>query len=130
MGTLDNGSARPILLVDDEPGLLDATRKRLEHALPEVELLPYLDPNEALRETEGRTLGLAILDVDMPSMSGLELAEALHARWPDLPVVFLTGTPREDVAEDLAHLRVVAWLQKPVRGQVLLDTVKSHMLAD
>ncbi len=130
METLDRGTPRPILLVDDEPGLLDATRRRLEHALPGVDLLPFLDANEALRETENRLLGLAILDVDMPSMTGLELAEALHARWPELPILFLTGTTRESATEDLERLGVVGWLQKPVRGQVLIDAVRAHVLCD
>ncbi|MBV1862268.1 MAG: response regulator [Nannocystaceae bacterium] len=130
MKTLDSGSPRPILLVDDEPGLLDATRRRLEQALPGVELLAFSDPVEALRETEHRSLGLAILDIDMPSMSGVQLAEALHVRSPDLPVVFLTGTARETVADDLERVGVVAWLQKPVQGKVLIDAVNTHILCD
>lgn len=127
---MDSGSPRPILLVDDEPGLLDATRMRLEHALPTVELLAFVDATEALRETEGRPLGLAILDVDMPSMSGFELADALHARWPDLPVLFLTGTAKENLTEDFERVGAVALFQKPVRGQVLIDAVKAHILCD
>ncbi len=124
---MDGGAPRPILLVDDEPGLLEATRKRLEHALPGVEFLVFLDGREALRETENRSLGLAILDIDMPSMSGFELAEALHARWPELPVLFLTGTTTERLPEDVG---AVAWLQKPVRGRVLIDAVNAHVLRD
>jgi len=128
--TLDTGTARPILLVDDEPGLLDATRTRLEHALPGVELLAFRDATEALRETRDRSLGLAILDVDMPAMSGFELAEALHDRAPDLPVVFLTGTAGERLPEELERVGAVAWLWKPVRGQVLIDAVKANILCD
>lgn len=130
MKSLDSGSPRPILLVDDEPGLLDATRARLEHALPGVELLAFLDATEALRDTQDRSLGVAILDVDMPSMSGLELAEALHDRTPDLPVVFVTGTAAEQLPEELERVGAVAWLRKPVRGQVLIDTVNAHILCD
>ncbi len=128
MKTLDSGSPRPILLVDDEPSLLDATRKRLEHALPEVDFLAFCDANVALQETTGRSLGLAVLDVDMPVMSGFQLADALHARWPDLPVIFLTGSAKEPSAADLERAGAVAWLQKPVRGDVLVDTVRAHML--
>jgi len=127
---LPSGSPRPILLVDDEPSLLDATRKRLEHALPGVEFLSFLDGTEALEETVGQALGLAILDVDMPAMSGFQLAERLHARCPDLPILFLTGTHREDVVDDLARVGAVGWFQKPVRGQVLIDAVRDHILCD
>lgn len=130
MKSWDSGSARPILLVDDEPTLLDATRSRLEHGLPGIELLAFRDANEALRATEGRALGLAILDVDMPPMSGFELAEKLHARSPDLPVLFLTGTAKESDPEELERVGAVAWFRKPVSGQVLIDAVKSHILCD
>ena len=118
------------MLVDDEPGLLDATRRRLELALPGVEILAFLDPNEALQETADRSLGLAVLDIDMPSMSGFQLAETLRARCPALPVLFVTGTPRENVVEDIERVGAVAWLQKPVGGQVLLEAVKAHVLCD
>lgn len=130
METLDSRTPRPILLVDDEPGLLDATRTRLEHALPGVELLAFLDATQALRETQDRQLGIAILDVDMPSMSGFELAEALHARTPELPVLFLTGTAQERLPEELQRVGAIAWLRKPVPGQVLIDTIKAHILRD
>ncbi len=128
MDSLDSASIRPILLVDDERALLDATRRRIEVALPQTKILAFVDGHAALAGTADEPLGLAILDVDMPTMSGLELAEALRARSPDLPILFLTGTAKANMANEYERVGAVAWLRKPVSGRILLDAVAAHAL--
>src|SRR3954447_16785103 len=68
------------------PGL-DATRRALEPAL---------------------RIDLVITDQVMPRMTGLQLADAIKARWPTLPVILATG-----FAETPAHVRDFARLSKP-----------------
>ncbi len=128
MATLDSAALRPIVLVDDEPELLEATRRRLEVALPEVDVYAFTDGRNALEALVGVSPGLAILDVDMPEYSGLELAEALRQRWSNLPVLFLTGTAKADVVPEFERVGAVGWLRKPVSGQVLLDSILEHAL--
>lgn len=128
METLDSASLRPIVLVDDEPDLLEATRRRVEVALPEVEVHAFTDGRKALAALSDVSPGLAILDVDMPEFSGLELAEALRQRWSDLPVLFLTGTAKANVVPEFERVGAVGWLRKPVSGQVLLDSILEHAL--
>jgi FixJ family two-component response regulator len=126
--TLDSASLRPILLVDDEPDLLEATRRRIEVALPEVEVHAFTDGRRALAALAGRSVGLAILDVDMPELSGLQLAERLREQRTDLPILFLTGTAKANMVPEYERVGAVAWLRKPVSGQVLLDTIAAHAL--
>lgn len=128
MNPSDTASIRPILLVDDEPGLLEATRIRIERALPGVPIRSFVDGNIALAETEDLSPGLAILDVDMPAISGLDLAVQLRNRWPDLPVLFLTGTAKENMLSEFERVGAVAWFRKPVSGQTLLDAILEHAL--
>ena len=128
METLDSASLRPIVLVDDEPDLLEATRRRIEVALPQVEVHAFTDGRSALEALTGVSLGLAILDVDMPEISGLQLAERLRDRWADLPVLFLTGTAKANVVPEFERVGAVAWLRKPVSGQVLVETILEHAL--
>ena len=128
MNTSDSAPSWPILLVDDEPLLLEATRQRLEGAFPGTPILTFTDGVNALAATQGKPLGLALLDVDMPRMSGIELAAELRARSPELPIAFLTGTARDKVADEVARVGAVAWLRKPVSGQVLVETVRRHAL--
>jgi len=125
---LDSVPLRPLLLVDDEPLLLEATSQRIHGALPGITILAFTDAADALAATQGESLGLAILDVDMPGMSGLELASRLHARSPELPILFLTGTAKDNLTVEFERVGAIAWLRKPVSGRVLIDTVLEHAL--
>lgn len=118
------------MLVDDEPELLEATRRRIKVALPSVEVHAFSSARNALEALSGVSPGLAILDVDMPELSGLELAEALRERWADIPVLFLTGTAKSNVVPEFERVGAVGWLRKPISGQVLLDAIAEHALRD
>jgi len=79
-------------------------------------------PEEALRwVTQGETFDLAILDMHMPEMDGLELARRIHARHPKLPLVLFSSLGRKEAGdtEDLFS----AYLAKPLRQSQLFDTL-------
>ncbi len=69
--------------------------------------------------------GVLVLDVRMPGIGGLEVQKALAARGNKLPIIFLTGF------EDLLARRkalssgAIAFLQKPVDEQTLLEAIKA-----
>ena len=130
METLDSASLRPILLVDDEQQLLDATSARIARALPEVEILAFTDGESALSDTADRALGLAILDIDLPGMNGMQVAEALRKRSVELPILFLTGTSKDALADAYEQVGAVGWIQKPAVGQTLIDAITAHALGE
>jgi len=78
-----------ILVVDDSA----LVRKVLERLLAErgMETLQFAQV-EAVADLDTRSLGAAILDVEVDEASGIELGRALLDRDPSLPVAFLTGT--------------------------------------
>jgi CheY-like chemotaxis protein len=79
-------------------------------------------PAEALRWTEaGEDFDLAVLDMHMPEMDGLELARRMHARRPALPLVLASSLGRRE-AGDAGRL-FSAHLAKPVRQSQLFDTL-------
>ncbi|MCR9165625.1 MAG: response regulator [Nannocystaceae bacterium] len=128
MGTLDSASPTTVALVDDDLDLLEATRRRIVVSLPDVEVRIYSDTTDALAALTEVSHGLAILDVDMPGMSGLELAAVLRERRPELPVVFMTGTSKQNMVQEYERVGAVAWLRKPVPGRVLIETILEHAL--
>jgi PAS domain S-box-containing protein len=86
--------ARPahgnILAVEDQPELAHLLRKLLEPAGYTVTVATQ--PEQALRHAAaGNPIDLLLTDVIMPEMNGPELARALRASRPDLPVVYLSG---------------------------------------
>ncbi len=67
--------------------------------------------------------GCLVLDVRMPSMSGLELQQALARRGIALPIIFVTGHADVSLAVQAMKHGAVELLEKPFREQALLDAI-------
>ena len=102
-----------ILLVEDEPQLLNMTRMMLEHAGYRV--LSATSPAEALRLAEEHAdhVHLLMTDVVMPEMNGRELARALHTRQPHLKCLFMSGYTANVIAHHGILDPGVHFIQKP-----------------
>lgn len=68
-------------------------------------------------------VGCMILDARMPGLSGLALHARLSADPTSIPVIILTGYPDVDMAVESMKQGALDYLQKPVREQLLLDTI-------
>jgi len=68
---------------------------------------------DALQAMESRVADIAILDLNLPGMDGLQCFENLRERWPDLAVVILTGFGTLEAAQRAIRLGVVEFLTKP-----------------
>lgn len=98
--------ARPrVLVVDDEPAFAEAVAELLDEG--GFEARPVSDPEEALRRISEDTYAVALLDLVMPRMSGLELAERVRELSPTTQVVILTG--QSDIDSARAGLQVGAY---------------------
>jgi len=113
-----------VLVVDD-----NATNRRiLELQLESWGMVPVLvgGGEEALaRLGSGERFGCALLDMQMPGMDGLMLAEELRKRpgGSDLPLVMLTSLGQLEPSPGMRELR--AFLSKPVRPSRLFDVLQS-----
>jgi CheY-like chemotaxis protein len=110
-----------VMVVDDEPQVLDIERHILERAGYQV-LLATSAHDAIARLTEGPPLDLLITDLDMPELGGDEMVSRIRAIRPDLKVLFVTGhadllmeTPRQWEGE--------AFLEKPFTEESLRDAV-------
>jgi PAS domain S-box-containing protein len=117
--------ARPatVLVVDDE----DIIRALMKRALEEVgyEVLLARNGREAL-DSLARHRGavdVVLSDLVMPVMGGRELANRLKAEYPELPVVWMSGHPKDaaPVSSDAAGAGL--FLQKPIAPDMLVETV-------
>ena len=111
---------RRVLVVDD-----NATNRYLVRMQSESWGLRVRDtelPVQALEWIDhGDPFDIAILDLQMPVMDGLELAREIRARrGPALPVVIMTSLGRVEVRPEAQD---VVWLTKPVKPSTLFDTV-------
>jgi DNA-binding NtrC family response regulator len=110
-----------ILIVDDEPNVRLNYRVALETEGFEVHEAP--DGGAALRELAGKAFDLAILDMRMPEMDGLELLERMRERNIRTPVVIITAYGDIPHAVRAMKLGAIDFLQKPLTPEALRSTV-------
>ncbi len=101
-----------ILVAEDEPLSAMALQAQLE-ALGHVVIGPAHNGREAVEMARANPADLAILDVRMPGLSGLEAAQEI-ARFAELPVVLLSGYSDPEMIEEATRAPVFHYLVKPV----------------
>ncbi len=102
-----------MLVVDDERALLALLTRYLERLGCAVLAAASGPEALALAERHAGRLWLVVTDVDLPGMSGGELARALGGRHPDTPVLFISGRPAPRGLSDAVAGRPAAFLAKP-----------------
>ena len=118
-----------LLVVEDEPVVLELLARGLRHAGYEVE--EAADGKQALEvlvRLGGRVDGV-ITDVIMPQMNGKELAQRIRAQWPHLPIVFVSGYTTDEVVGRGLVARGEEFLQKPFPPEALVEAVRKVLAA-
>ncbi len=110
-----------IALVDDDRNILTSVSIALE--AEGFQVRTYSDGAEALRALAANPVDLAILDIKMPRMDGMELLERLR-RASDLPVIFLTS--KDDEIDEIMGLRMGAddYVKKPFSQRLLIERIR------
>lgn len=112
-----------ILLVEDEAELLELTADAVRAHGHRVHTA--LSGIEAIEILESDAIDLVVTDAVMPAMSGAELAAAMTQRWPDIPILFVTGHAAGQTAIPTASAGDT--LIKPVPLDVLLEAIDSRL---
>lgn len=125
-----NPKPGPVLLVDDEPGLLVGLSLILQSA--GFEVLPAPDAETARTMAESRPdISLAVLDVGLPDASGYDLCQDVRVSsdTPDLPVLFISS--RRGMEEVLKGMAAGArdFLAKPFGPREFLSAVERVLAA-
>jgi response regulator NasT len=119
-------SRRLILLVDDDPLLLDYIATVLQHA--GYDTIGAGSAPEAVQRVQerGAEIALALLDITMPGMSGLELAQRLKEH-TEVPFMFLSSVDDAETARQAASHGAVGFLVKPVDASRLLPAFEAGL---
>lgn len=109
-----------LLLVDDHILVRDALKTHIERVLPGAEVLTAISVPEALEVLEKEPhLDLAILDLFMPGMDGLQGLKMVKERLPDIPVVIMSGAAAPDDIERAMSAGASGFLPKTLSGKSL-----------
>lgn len=101
-----------VMIVDDEKRYVQTTTKIFERLGYSV--LSAVRGEEALGLLEGRDVGVVLMDVSMPGMSGIETLAEIKKRHPLVEVIMITGTLSRDMAAEGFRLGAYDFLLKPV----------------
>ncbi len=109
------------ICVDDEKLILEDVVSMCRE-LPQIsEVKGFTRSSEALAWLEHNPVNLALLDIDMPGMNGLELAAAIKGKWPETAICFLTGYAQ--YAVEAFSVRATGYLLKPISKERLAEEV-------
>lgn len=110
-----------VLIADDESLRVMSLRGQLE-TLGHKVIAEAANGKEAVRLAEELRPDLAILDIKMPEMDGIEAARQITAARP-IPIILLTAYSERELAERAASANVSAYLMKPVSEHDLLPAI-------
>ncbi|MCE9564134.1 MAG: response regulator [Planctomycetes bacterium] len=113
-----------VLIVDDEAAVRDFVRIVLTHAGYSVH--SAADAKQALEvfQADPERFSLVLSDIRMPGRTGVELAADLHARTPNVPIVFMSGFVGGTAHQPVALPAGAVVLEKPFTLDTLLHVVK------
>jgi two-component SAPR family response regulator len=110
-----------IIAVDDESIALEGLLDMIREVVPDAELNGFEYPEDALKFVDLHECNIAFLDVEMAGMRGVELAEQLKLRNPDINIIFATGF--DEYRKEAFDLHASGYLTKPITA----DKVKREL---
>jgi DNA-binding NtrC family response regulator len=124
----DVGTATRLLLVDDEVGYLEVLSKRLTRRGYRVTTAS--SGSEAIRALRQWEFDLAVVDLKMEDMDGIEVLKVFKKMDPTLKVIMLTGHGSERAAREGIAEGAFDYLIKPVGLERLVETITAALSSD
>lgn len=119
-----------VLVIDDDWSVREVTTLMLERAGYKV--LSAGTTEEALETMRANRVALALVDVVLPDKNGLELALELNQKWPELPIVLMSGrvsTEADSIRNFNGHFGIIGSIPKPFTNDQLLSAVAEALAA-
>src|SRR5207249_314394 len=103
-----------VLIVDDDPALLQALPEALRLRMPEVTVETADSAAAALERVAARDYDAIVTDIKMPGMDGLALLAEIRTRWPDTPTLMITGHGEHELVLHALRGGAFDFVQKPI----------------
>ncbi len=116
-----------ILLIDDIPTNIHALKLIIEENFEDLNILTALSAQEAIKQIMQYDVDLILSDVQMPEISGFELAAYLHAieQTKDIPIILITGIYNsEDNIKKGYETGAVEYISKPIDDELLCSKLR------
>jgi DNA-binding NtrC family response regulator len=111
-----------LLLVDDEIGFVEVLSKRISRR--GMAVTAASSGSEAIQTLRGRDFDVAVLDLKMEDMDGIEVMKIFKKMAPAMPVIMLTGHGSESSAREGIKFGAFDYLTKPYELEDLIRKIK------
>ena len=111
-----------LLLVDDEKGFANIIAKRMSKR--DIDVTKAYSGAEALQAIRKANFDVAVLDLKMEDMDGIEILKIFKKMDPDLAVIMLTGHGSEAAAKDGVKFGAFDYLTKPCDLEELIKKIQ------
>lgn len=116
--------AKKILVVDDEPGIVDVIESRLRASGYEV--MSAYDGQKALEMVYKNEVDLIILDIMLPKIDGYRVCGLLKndSRYAHIPIILFTAKAQEEAVQEGEEAGANAYMMKPFDSQEVLKKIR------
>lgn len=111
-----------LLLVDDEEAYVDVLANRLSRR--GFEVTKTYSGTQALQAMRGKEFDVAVLDLKMEDMDGIEVLKVVKRMDPNMQVIMLTGHGSETAARQGIEFGAFDYLMKPCELDALVDKIR------
>ena len=122
MGWSPEASFGTVFVVDDDEAVRDMLKTLIEAEGFKVQT--WRTAEAFLAEYDPPQSGCLVLDLDLPGMDGLELAEMLLARHARLPIILVSGRGDLLTSSRAKDINALGYLSKPFDNQLLLEYIR------
>ncbi len=122
-----SGHGETILVVDDEPAILESVQTALQQAGYQALVASSGEQALELYARQGQDIDLVLLDLGMPGMGGLRCLKELRRMDPEAKVVITSGYSAEGLAAKLRQAGAAAYLLKPYRMDQMLEKIREGL---
>jgi DNA-binding NtrC family response regulator len=114
-----------VLICDDEENI----RETFKLILGDTYNLFLVDSGEQALYTleNNKDIKIALLDIKMPKVSGLDVLKEIKAKFPHLKIIMVTGYRSVETAAEASRLGASGYVVKPFKSQDILETVKKNL---
>lgn len=120
-----------VLIVDDAMIMRNIHRNiLLESGIPEGAISEASDGKEALRIAATKSIGLFLVDWNMPELNGLDFVKAIRAMdtYKNVPIIMITSEAAKYNVMEAIEAGVTNYVVKPIKAAVLKEKLSKHMV--
>ena len=115
-----------LLIADDENLELKVLEKTVKkHFVDELEIFASSNGREASQICDEVKPDIALLDIEMPGMNGIELAKYIKEKYAECIIIFITAYDRFDYAIEAMHIKAFDYLLKPWKEERLCELINT-----